>query len=128
MTLGKEIVAAMLAAESGGCCCGGGETAVYVIAAITVKDGKRAELIEIFKKNVPNVHAEDGCKLYQPTVDFPSGIPIQPALRKNVMTVVEQWSSIDALMAHLAAPHMKAYGEQVKDLVEGVEIQVLQAC
>ena len=120
---------AAFAADKGGSCCasdGEGEKPVYVVAAIEVKPGKRAEFIEIFRANVPKVLAEDGCCFYDPAVDFDSGIAIQDPLRENVMTVVEKWASIDALRAHLKAPHMAAYGEQVKDLVTGVKLQVLQ--
>lgn len=99
---------------------------VFVVAAIEVKPGKRAEFIEIFKGNVPNVLGEDGCFFYEPVVDFPSGIGIQDPLREDVMTVVEKWASIEALQAHLKAPHMATYGQQVKDLVTGVKLQVLQ--
>ena len=34
--------------------------------------------------------------------------------------------SVDSLQAHLAAPHMNAYRAEVKELVTGVEIRVLQ--
>jgi len=33
---------------------------------------------------------------------------------------------LDALKAHLAAPHMTTYRENVKDLVAGVTLQVLE--
>ncbi len=133
----RDFVAALLcsgsgvafAADKGGACCasgGGGKTAVFVLAAIEVKPGKRAEFIDIFKKNVPNVLAEDGCIFYEPAIDFDSGIEIQEPLNEDVMTVVEKWASIDALRAHLKAPHMATYREQVKDLVAGVKLQVLQ--
>ena len=103
-----------------------GQHPVFVVAAIEVKPGKRAEFIEIFKSNVPNVIVEDGCIFYEPVVDFDSGIDIQAPMGENVMTVVEKWASIDALRAHLQAPHMATYREQVKDLVAGVKLHVLQ--
>ncbi|MFP4501556.1 MAG: putative quinol monooxygenase [Candidatus Hydrogenedentota bacterium] len=99
---------------------------VYVVAAIEVKPGKRAAFIEIFKDNVPKVHAEDGCHFYEPVVDFETGIGAQAPLRDNVMTVVEKWSSLDALKAHLDAPHMNSYREQVADLVAGVTLHIMR--
>jgi quinol monooxygenase YgiN len=39
--------------------------------------------------------------------------------------VVEKWASLAALQAHAVAPHMKAYGERVKDLIAGRTIHVL---
>ena len=98
---------------------------VHVIATIECNDGKRDAVIAEIKKNVPNCQAEDGCIAYGPTVDTDSGIGAQGPLRDNVITVVEQWASLDALNVHLAAPHMATYRERVKDLVAGVSLQVL---
>ncbi|HCK09087.1 MAG TPA: antibiotic biosynthesis monooxygenase [Candidatus Latescibacteria bacterium] len=99
---------------------------IHVIATITCNDGNRDAFIDEFKQNVPDCLAEDGCIAYGPTVDVDSGISAQGALRTNVVTVVEQWESLDALTAHLAAPHMATYREKVKDLVAGVTLQVLE--
>jgi quinol monooxygenase YgiN len=59
-------------------------------------------------------------------VDFETGIGAQAPQRPNVMTVVEQWASLDALRVHLQAPHMATYREQVKDLVAGVTLHVMR--
>lgn len=130
----RDFVAALLcsgtgvafAAEQGGSGPNNGQHPVYVVATIEVKPGKRAEFIEIFKKNVPNVAAEDGYVFYEPVVDFDSAIGAQAPQRPNVMTVVEQWASLDALRVHLQAPHMATYREQVKDLVTGVTLHVMK--
>ena len=99
---------------------------IDVIASIRIRPGGRKEFLERFKANVPNVLAEDGCIRYQPSIDVDSGIAVQET-DENVVTIVEQWASLDALHAHLAAPHMAAYREQVRDLVEGMTLKVLQA-
>jgi quinol monooxygenase YgiN len=97
---------------------------INVLAAISVKPGKRDEFLEIFKANVPAVLAEDGCHGYVPAVDVETGLDPQ-VLDENVVTIIEQWESLDALRAHLAAPHMATYREKVKDLVAGVSLKVL---
>ena len=89
---------------------------IYVIATIEIAAGKRAEFVKLFLANVPNVLAEDGCIEYAPTVDLATEIKAQPAVRANVVTVVEKWESLAALHAHLVAPHMLTYREGVKDL------------
>lgn len=99
---------------------------IHVIATIECNPGKRDAFIAEFNKNVPNCLAEDGCIAYGPTIDVDSGIGAQGPVRENVVTVVEQWASLDALNAHLAAPHMATYREAVKDLVSGVSLQVLE--
>lgn len=99
---------------------------ICVIATIEVVDGAREEFIAAFKANVPNVLAEEGCIEYAPTVDLATDIGAQGPLREQVVTIVEKWESLQALEAHLAAPHMLEYREQVKDLVRGVSLQILQ--
>ena len=98
---------------------------IHVIASIGVKPDKRAEFIEIFKKNVPNVLAEDGCVEYIPAIDTDSGIDAQWT-DETVVTVIEKWKTIEALHAHLAAPHMAQYQIDVADLVEDVSLTILE--
>ena len=98
---------------------------IHVIASIRVKQGKRDEFLDIFKSNVPSVREEKGCIAYTPAVDEDAGLPPQ-VLDEQVVTVLEQWESLDALRAHLKTPHMLAYREKVKDIVENLTIKVLK--
>lgn len=99
---------------------------IHVIAAIEVKPGRRAAFLVEFHRVVPLVQAEAGCLAYGPTVDLPTGLAMQGPPRENLVTIVEQWTDLDALQAHIAAPHMAEYREHVKDLVVRVQLQVLQ--
>jgi quinol monooxygenase YgiN len=98
---------------------------VHVLASIKVKPEGKTRFLEIFKANVPAVQAENGCIEYRPTLDIETGLPPQK-LDPTVVTIIEKWSSLDALRAHLTAPHMATYREKVKDLVQGVDLKVLQ--
>ena len=98
---------------------------INVLASISVKEGKRADFIAAFKDNLPAVRAEEGCIEYFPAVDIDADLPPQQ-LDENEVTVIEKWASLEALRAHLRAPHMLAYKEKVKDIVEGVSLKVLQ--
>ena len=98
---------------------------IHVIATIQVHPGQRAAFLKEFHQLVPLVRAEQGCLEYGPTIDVASGIAAQPPVRNDVVVVVEKWESLPALEAHLAAPHMLAYREKVKDLVTSVELRVL---
>ena len=40
--------------------------------------------------------------------------------------VVEKWEDIEALEAHLVAPHMLAYRERVKSMVRSATLHILQ--
>ena len=97
---------------------------INVIASIHIKEGRLSEFVEIFKSNVPNVLEEKGCIEYVPTIDVPTGLPPQE-LNKNVVTIIEKWRSLEDLQAHLSAPHMLAYKDKVKDLVEKITLKVL---
>lgn len=99
---------------------------IDVIASITVKEGKIKEFLAIFNANVPKVLAEDGCISYRPVVDVLTGMSVQET-NANIVTIIEQWESIEALEAHLAAPHMMTYKEDVQDLISGLGIKILQS-
>lgn len=98
---------------------------IHVIATVEVKPGKRPEYLDIFNALVPLVRAEDGCIEYGPTVDAVTDIGLQMPVRDNVVTVLEKWESLDALKVHLTAPHMADYKEATKDIVTGLELQLL---
>ncbi len=98
---------------------------INVIASIQIKEGKVSEFLEIFKSNVPNVREEKGCIEYFPAVDIDTDLPPQ-ALDENMVTIIEKWEDVEALKVHLVAPHMLAYREKVKDMVENLSLKVLQ--
>ncbi len=99
---------------------------IYVIATVEVKPGKREALLAELRRNVPNVVAEQGCLGYEPTLDAHTEIPAQLPPRADAVTIVERWESLEALRAHLAAPHMATYRERTKDLVARVTLQILE--
>lgn len=99
---------------------------INVVASITIKAGERDKFISLFKANLPAVHAEEGCIEYFPAIDVELGVPTQD-LNENVVTIIEKWESLDHLKAHGVAPHMLAYRESVKDIVEGMSLKVVEA-
>jgi quinol monooxygenase YgiN len=98
---------------------------IHVIAIITTKPGQRENVLTAFRANMPAVHAEDGCIEYVPTTDTPDVGPFQTELGPDTFVVVEKWSTLAALKAHAAAPHMAAYGAKVKDMIATRVIHVL---
>ncbi len=96
-----------------------------IVAIITTKPGKRAEVLDIFNANVPNVHAEDGCIEYGATVDYENAGDFQTEFGDDTFVVVEKWESLDALKAHIKAPHMVEYGQKVKDLQADRRIYIM---
>ncbi len=99
---------------------------IHVIATVEIVAGRREAFLQEFHRVVPLVRAEAGCLEYGPAVDTASGLAAQVPLREQVVVILEKWESLDALKAHLAAPHMAAYRQRVKDLVQSVQLQVLE--
>jgi len=100
---------------------------IHVLATIEVKPGKREAFVAEFHRIMPMVRAEAGCIEYGPTVDVASGIAMQAPLRENVAVIIEKWESLAALKAHMQAPHMAEYRVRVKDMVVGVQLQILES-
>ena len=98
---------------------------IHVVASITVKKSQVASFLEIFKDNIPNVLAEEGCLEYAATVDMETEIPIQDTAAHRV-TVIEKWESFARLEAHFTAPHMLEYKALVEEMVEDVSLKVLE--
>jgi len=98
---------------------------ICVIATIEIVEGRREAFLTEFRRVVPKVLAEKGCLEYAPMVDVPTGIGPQSPARPDVVTVVEKWASVEALEAHLVAPHMIEYRKAVKDLVKSSALRIL---
>ena len=98
---------------------------IHVLAIITAKPGKRAEILASFHANMPAVHAEKGCIEYGPAIDAEGMGAIQTKLGPDAFVVVEKWESTDHLKAHAVAPHMAAYAAKTKELIASRVIHVL---
>lgn len=95
---------------------------IHVVAIITAQPGKREEVLQAFRANVPAVHAENGCIEYGATVDLADS----PAkFGPDTFVVIEKWESPEALKAHAASPHMAAYGAKTRPLLASRVIHIL---
>lgn len=100
---------------------------IHVVALMTAKPGRRADLLERFLAVVPIVHAEDGCIEYRPLIDNHAGLDAArvPA-GDDTFVVIEKWASVEALDAHAATDHMRQYGESVRELVASRVLHVMR--
>ena len=96
---------------------------IHVLAFITAKPQQRDAVLKIFTANLPAVHAEDGCIEYGATIDVAGATP---AFGPDTFVVVEKWRDREALAAHGASPHMKAFATAIKELVADIQVHVLQ--
>ena len=99
---------------------------IHVLATIELQPGTRDQFLAEFHKVMPFVHAETGCIEYGPTIDAATPIAQQQRAGDNVAVIIEKWESVEALQAHLVAPHMTTYREKVKAFVAGVKLQILE--
>lgn len=99
---------------------------IHVLATIEVQPGQRDAFLREFHALMPLVHAEHGCVEYGPTVDVPTSIPVQALLGSETVVIIEKWTDVAALEAHLKAPHMADYRVKVKPFVKAVTLRVLQ--
>lgn len=99
---------------------------ICVIAKIEVAEGRRDAFLAEFRKIVPQVLAEEGCLEYGPMVEVPTSVGAQAPPSDDVVTVLEKWESVEALEAHLMAPHMVAYRKVVKPIVVGTSLEILK--
>ena len=98
---------------------------INVIATINLKPGTRGEFLKIFNANVPAVLAENGCVDYVPAIDVDAKLDAQ-SKDENAVVVIEKWETLDALHAHLQAPHMVEFRKNAGDMIAGMELKVLQ--
>jgi len=99
---------------------------IHVVAMLTTQPGQRAKVLQAFNANAVTVRQEEGCIEYVATVDA-QGLPASPGtVGDDTFVVVEKWASLDALKAHGAAPHMKAYAASVKELMARRVIHILE--
>ena len=98
---------------------------LHVLATIELNPGTREAFLAEFRKIVPLVLAEEGCIEYGPTVDATTDLERQ-ARNSDTVVIVEKWTTLAALKAHLNAPHMAAYRPKVKDYIRGSTMRVLE--
>jgi len=97
---------------------------LYVVATVKVVEGKRDEYLREIRKVVPKVRAEKGCIEYVPVVDLPAQFSAQEPVQSDQVTIIEKWESLEALKAHMEAPHMKEYREKARKFIVSVKVQV----
>ena len=95
---------------------------IHVIATIETAPGRRDDFLDRVSGPGAGRPGRDG--LHRVRAGDRSGrrrSASQPAVRDDVVTVIEKWESVrGARKLILAAPHMVRYRRTVKDLVVGV--------
>lgn len=100
---------------------------IHVLAIITTLPGQRDAVLEAFRANMPAVQAEEGCIEYGPAIDATDAGKMQTPLGPDSFVVIEKWTSMEALAAHAASPHMAAYGAKTRPMLASRVIHVLSS-
>ncbi|MBR9982206.1 MAG: antibiotic biosynthesis monooxygenase [Desulfatitalea sp.] len=91
---------------------------ISVVAKLTVQEGKAEETIAAFQAMLPDVAQEPGTLLYSLNRN-----PKDP----NTIVVIERYKDKDALAAHSATPHFKAFSQKLGGVLAGrPDISVLE--
>jgi quinol monooxygenase YgiN len=88
---------------------------VIVVATLWPVPERRAEVLDILREAIPEVHAEDGCELY--------------ALNENDdrLVYVEQWASAAALDVHSKGAALAKVNPKLQGLLSrATDVQVLR--
>lgn len=97
-----------------------GERMIVVHTAVRCLPADRPEFVALLKRMQAATRAlDDGCLLYSYVADLDDDCRF---------TGVEEWRDLDALRAHLAAPHMNDPHSRFNALcVDGEQVTVFQA-
>lgn len=99
---------------------------VHVIAMIELVPGKRDDFLRELQALLPVVRAEPGCLEYTPTADVRTDIAKQKCVGADTVVMIEKWSDVRALKAHLDAPHMHAFRRRVAGWVADTTLHILE--
>ena len=80
--------------------------------------GKLAGLGDALARNIAATRAEAGCLAYSYGVDV---------LEPDLLHISEQWESMEAIDAHMAAPHMAELMGAIGPAIEAVSVKAYEA-
>ena len=100
---------------------------VYVLCRFDLKpDADVSDYVSRTLSVVPAVLAENGCQMYTLLKDADTDWEKPMRFGERTLWMIEKWDSIEALKAHLDAPHMKAFGPTVRPMRSSGTFHVLQ--
>ena len=100
---------------------------VYVLCRFDLKpDADIGDYVSRTLSVVPAVRAENGCLGYTLLKDAATDWEKPQRFGERTMWMLEKWSSVDALKAHLETPHMKAFGPTVRGMRTSSTFHVLE--
>lgn len=100
---------------------------VWVLCRFDLKpEADKADYIAQTKAILDAVRREDGCIEYRLLGDCETDWEKPQRFGDRTLWMIEKWASIASLKAHLAAPHMKAFGPKVSGMRANGTFHVLE--
>lgn len=88
---------------------------VVIAGSVRLRDGAQEAALAALAELIPATRAEDGCHTYTFAWDVDE---------PTVLRIYEEWESGDALEAHLATAHVRAFNEAIApELVGRLELR-----
>ena len=84
---------------------------IHVNARAVIKSECLEAYLEILRDLVPKVHQEPGCLQYTPCFDWSAD-----GSHEAVVTMVETWTTKEALDAHLAGPNIADFRQRIQGM------------
>ncbi len=98
---------------------------INIVAVISAKPGKRAEILAAFRAYLPTVLAEDGCIEYTALIDTEGVNRIQTPIGTDTFMVIEKWSNLEALKAHAVSANTATFSARIDPWLLSRVIHVL---
>ena len=122
----KTLFAAACAMAVTGCV-STAEKPVWVLCRFDLKpEADKAAYIAQTKEILDTVRAEDGCLEYRLLGDAVTDWDKPQRFGERTLWMLEKWASVNSLKAHLATPHMKAFGPKVSGMRSASTFHVLE--
>ena len=99
---------------------------VYVLCRFDLQPGKKEAYAEAVRTITDAVRRDKGCRFYSLVGDAETDMTNPMKFGPDVLWMVECWDSVDALKAHLQAPHMKKFAPSARPLRKSGTFHVLK--
>lgn len=91
---------------------------IIVSAILRTKPGMRDKVVELAHPCIEATRKENGCIQYD---------LLRSTHDENTLMYAEQWESLEALRAHNGSPHIAAFREARKEMMDGALVKIFDA-
>lgn len=98
---------------------------IHVVVRVTLRPGLAPAFLREFRELAILVRQEAGCLDYFPAQDIRTGLEAQ-SFDPDCVTIMERWSSRQALESHLRSGHMRGFQDRIKGLVRNLEMSIVE--